>query len=118
MMPRVASFLGFALLVGGEHALAPVTARPESRPTAESTARLDHMLEIAHVRSALRRNEITNRPTPSLSIEFDPESGELLPSGVADDQAFKEEAGRLARAAPGIASVRNDLIVLRPILEP
>ena len=95
-----------------------VTERAESQPTPASTARLDHMLKLAQVRSALRRSDITNRPTPSLSVELDPESGELLLSGVADDQAFKDEAERLARAVPGIASVRNELIVLRPVIGP
>ena len=98
--------------------IASVTERAESQPTPASTARLDHMLRLAQVRSALRRSDITNRPTPSLTIELDPESGELLLSGVADDQAFKDEAERLARAVPGITSVRNELIVLRPVLGP
>ena len=70
------------------------------------------------MRSALRRNDITSRPTPSLTIELDPESGELLLSGVADDQAFKDEAERLAREVPGIVSVRNELIVVRSVLGP
>ena len=95
-----------------------VTERAESQPTPASTARLDHMLKLAKVRSALRRSDITNRPTPSLTIELDPDSGELLLSGVADDQAFKDEAERLARGVPGITSVRNELIVLRPVLGP
>ena len=95
-----------------------MTARPENQPTAASTAKLDHMIKLAHVRSALRRSEITNRPTPSLTIELDQESGELLLSGVADDQAFKDEAERLAREVPGITSVRNELIVLRAVLGP
>ena len=95
-----------------------VTERVECQPSAESTARLDHMLKLAQVRSALRRSDIANRPTPSLTIELDPDSGELLLSGVADDQAFKDEAERLARQVAGITSVRNELIVLRPVLGP
>ena len=98
--------------------VASVTERAESQPSPVSTARLDHMLKLAQVRSALRRNDITNRPTPSLTIELDQESGELLLSGVADDQAFKLEAERLALNVPGINSVRNELIVLRPVLGP
>ena len=98
--------------------VASVAERAESRPTPASAARLDHMLKLAQVRSALRRSDITNRPTPSLTIELDQESGELLLSGVADDQAFKDEAERLARGVPGITSVRNELIVLRPVLGP
>ena len=94
------------------------TERAESQPTPASTARLDHMLKLAQVRSALRRSDITNRPTPSLTVELDPESGELLLSGVADDQEFRDEAERLARAVPGITSVRNELIVLRPVIGP
>ena len=57
-------------------------------------------------------------PTPSLTIELDPDSGGLLLSGVADDQAFKDEAERLAREVPGIVSVRNDLIVVRSVMGP
>ena len=98
--------------------IAAMTARPESQPTAASTAKLDHMIKLAHVRSALRRSEITNRPTPSLTIELHQESGELLLSSVADDQAFKDEAERLAREVPGITSVRNELIVSRVVLGP
>ena len=98
--------------------IAEMAARPESQPTAASTARLGHMVKLAHVRSALRRSEITNRPTPSLTIELDQESSELLLSSAADDQAFKDEAERLAREVPGIASVRNELIVLRVVLGP
>ena len=37
---------------------------------------------------------------------------------MADDQAFKDEAERLAREVPGIASVRNELIVVRSVLGP
>jgi len=98
--------------------IAATVARPESQPTPESTARLDHMLTLAHVRSALRRSEITSRPTPSLTIELDPDTRELLLSGVADDQAFKHEAERLAREVPGVHSVRNELIVVRAVLGP
>ena len=98
--------------------IAAAVVRPESQPTAESIAKLEHMVTLAHVRSALRRNEITSRPTPSLTVELDPESGELLLSGVADDQAFKDEAERLAREVPGIASVRNELIVVRSVMGP
>ena len=94
--------------------IAATVARPENQPTPESTAKLEHMVTLAQVRSALRRNEITSRPT----IELDPDSGELLLSGVADDQAFKDEAERLAREVPGIASVRNELIVVRSVLGP
>ena len=95
-----------------------MTARPENLPTEASIARLDHMIKLARVRSALRSSEITSRPTPSLTIDLDPESGELMLSGVADDQAFKDEAERLARAVPGITSVRNGLIVVRPVMGP
>ena len=98
--------------------IASTVARAENQPTPESTAKLEHMVTLAHVRSALRRSEITSRPTPSLTIELDPDSGELLLSGVADDQAFKDEAERLAREVPGIASVRNELIVVRSVLGP
>ena len=98
--------------------IAETVSRPEKQPTPESTSRLEQMVTLAHVRSALRRSEITSRPTPSLTIELDPESGELLLSGVADDQAFKDEAERLAREVPGIASVRNELIVVRSVLGP
>ena len=96
--------------------IAATVARPENRPTPESTARLEHMVTLAHVRSALRQSEITSRPTPSLTMELDPESGELLLSGVADDQAFKDEAERVAREVPGVASVRNELIVVRSVI--
>ena len=98
--------------------IAAMTARPENQPTAASIAKLDHMVKLAHVRSALRRSEITNRPTPSLTIELDQDSGELLLSGVADNQEFKDEAERLAREVPGITSVRNELIVLRAVIGP
>ena len=98
--------------------IAATVARPENQPTPESTTKLEHMVTLAQVRSALRRNEITSRPTPSLTIELDPDSGELLLSGVADDQAFKDEAERLAREVPGIVSVRNDLIVVRSVMGP
>ena len=93
-------------------------SRAENQPTPESTTRLDQMVTLAHVRSALRRSDITSRPTPSLTLELDPVSGELLLSGVADDQAFKDEAERLAREVPGIKSVRNELIVVRSVLGP
>ena len=96
--------------------IAATVARPENRSSPESSAKLDHMVTLAHVRSALRQNEITSRPTPSLTIDFDPDSGELMLSGVADDEAFKHEAERLARNVPGIASVRNELIVVRTVI--
>ena len=96
--------------------IAATIARPESQPNPESTARLEHMVTLAHVRSALRQSEITSRPTPSLTIELDSETGELLLRGVADDQAFKDEAERVAREVPGVASVRNELIVVRSVI--
>ena len=76
------------------------------------------MVTVAHVKSVLRRSEITSRPTPSLTVELDSDSGELLLSGVADDQAFKDEAERLVRQVPGITSVRNELIVVRSVMGP
>ena len=98
--------------------ISETVARTENQPTPQSTSRLEEMVTLARVRSALRRSEITSRPTPSLTIELDAESGELLLSGVADNQAFKDEAERLAREVPGIESVRNDLIVVRSVLGP
>ena len=98
--------------------IAATVARPEKQPTPESTAKLEQMVTLAHVRSALRRSEITSRPTPSLTIELDPETGEIVLSGVADNEEFKFEAERLARDVPGVASVRNELIVVRSAIGP
>ena len=93
-------------------------ARREKQPTPESTAKLEQMVTVAHVRSALRSSEITSRPTPSLEIELDPETGEIVLSGVADNEEFKFEAERLARDVPGVAAVRNELIVVRSAIGP
>ena len=98
--------------------IAAAVACPEKQPTPESTAKLEQMVTLAHVRSALRSSEITSRPTPSLTIELDPETGEIVLSGVADNEEFKFEAERLARDVPGVASVRNELIVVRPAIGP
>ena len=98
--------------------IAATVTRPERQPTSESTAMLEQMVTLAHVRSALRSSEITNRPTPSLTIDLDPESGEIVLSGVADNEEFKFEAERLARGVPGVASVRNSLIVVRSAIGP
>ena len=98
--------------------IAATVARPENQPTSESIAKLDHMVILARVRSALRQSEITSRPTPSLTIDFDPDSSELVLSGAADDQAFKDEAERLALAVPGVASVRNELLVVPAMIGP
>ena len=98
--------------------IAATVARPERQPTPESIAKLEQMVTLAHVRSALRSSEITNRPTPSLTIDLDPESGEIVLSGVADNEEFKFEAERLARGVPGVASVRNSLIVVRSAIGP
>ena len=98
--------------------IATTVARPERQPTPESIAKLEQMVTLAHVRSALRSSEITNRPTPSLTIDLDPESGEIVLSGVADNEEFKFEAERLARGVPGVASVRNSLIVVRSAIGP
>ena len=98
--------------------IAAAVACPEKQPTPESTAKLEQMVTLAHVRSALRSSEITSRPTPSLTIELDPETGEIDLSGVADNEEFKFEAERLARDVPGVASVRNELIVVRSAIGP
>ena len=98
--------------------IAAAVACPEKQPTPESTAKLEQMVTLARVRSALRSSEITSRPTPSLTIEFDPETGEVVLSGVADNEEFKFEAERLARDVPGVASVRNELIVVRSAIGP
>ena len=98
--------------------IAATVARPERQPTPESIAKLEQMVTLAHVRSALRSSEITNRPTPSLTIDLDPESGEIVLSGVADNEEFKFEAERLARGVPGVASVRNSPIVVRSAIGP
>ena len=98
--------------------IAAAVACPEKQPTPESTAKLEQMVTLAHVRSALRSSEITSRPTPSLTIELDPETGEIVLSGVADNEEFKFEAERLARDVPGVASVRNELIVVRSAIGP
>ena len=98
--------------------IAATVASPEKQPTPESTAKLEQMVTLAHVRSALRSSEITSRPTPSLTIEHDSETGEIVLSGVADNEEFKFEAERLARDVPGVASVRNELIVVRSAIGP
>ena len=51
--------------------IAATVAGPEKQPTPESTAKLEQMVTLAHVRSALRSSEITSRPTPSLTIDLD-----------------------------------------------
>ena len=98
--------------------IAAAVVCPEKQPTPESTAKLEQMVTLARVRSALRSSEITSRPTPSLTIELDPETGEIVLSGVADNEEFKFEAERLARDVPGVASVRNELIVVRSAMGP
>ena len=98
--------------------IAATVACPEKQPTPESSAKLEQMVTLAHVRSALRSSEITSRPTPSLTIEIEPETGEIVLSGVADNEEFKFEAERLARDVPGVASVRNELIVVRSAIGP
>jgi osmotically-inducible protein OsmY len=66
---------------------------------------IDDSVITAKVKTAL-----LNSPEVSgLSIDVETYRGEVQLSGFVDTKAEREEAGKLAKAVPGVRSVKNDI---------
>src|SRR5687767_2794640 len=100
MLKRPLAVLAAALMV-----FALGCAGTEKRQS--TGAYLDDSAITAKVKTA-----IFNEPTLKVNdIKVDTDSKDVLLRGVVDTQADMLKAGEIARAVPGVASVRNDLQV-------
>lgn len=95
----------FAILAAALMVAALGCAATEKRQS--TGAYLDDSAITAKVKTA-----IFNEPTLKVNdIKVDTDSNVVLLRGVVDTRADMIKAGELARAVPGVASVRNDLQV-------
>lgn len=68
---------------------------------------IDDSVITAKVKTAL----LSSPKVSGLSIGVETFRGEVQLSGFADTKDEREEAGKLARAVPGVRSVKNDIRV-------
>lgn len=78
---------------------------PAFRETDESRATLAELTLRASVRAALRADAATRK----LNFAIDADGGEVRLSGLVDTREEWSNAGRVAGAAPGVKSLKNEL---------
>jgi hyperosmotically inducible periplasmic protein len=69
--------------------------------------KFDDVSIVAHVKAAL----LTNRSTSVLQTTVESHNGEVTLTGVAQSEAEKELAGKLAANVNGVTSVNNEMTV-------
>jgi BON domain len=84
-------------------------ARPEFAETEASRALLTGLAQAAHVRAALRADERTRE----VNIGVDCAGGVAKLTGIVVSEAERALAGQVTAAVPGIASVDNQLGVMK-----
>lgn len=82
------------------------------RETPESLAQLEHQVLEARVRSALKNDPRTARPSPSFEAKFDKDTYKVVLTGVVFDGKFKQDAEEVVLAVPGVKGVDNQLFLV------
>lgn len=80
--------------------------------TPESRALLEHKVLEARVRSALRNDSRTARPSPSFEVKVDKETSQVILTGVVFDREFKKAAHDIALEVPGVQSVDDQMFLI------
>lgn len=80
--------------------------------TPESLAVLEHMVLEARVRSALKNDSRTARPSSSFDVNVEKGSNKVVLTGVVFDKQFKKDVEDIVRAVPGVKGVDNQLFLL------
>ena len=91
--------------------------QPTFQETKESRQLLEAKTIEARIYSALKQNDVTNRPSPYFEIKLQLATGDVLLTGVVPDEEFRLEAGRIAASIPGVKRVSNDLMPMRTSAE-
>jgi cytidylate kinase len=86
-----------------------LVGRPEFAETPESAAQIAGMAIEAHIRSALRSNEQTH----GVNITIECRHGQVVLSGIVISEQERQLTEQLAAAVRGVASVDNQLRVMR-----
>ncbi|MFQ5802794.1 MAG: cytidylate kinase family protein [Candidatus Methylomirabilales bacterium] len=81
---------------------------PEFQPTDSSLKRLQDLALAAKVRATLK----SHRQTARLDVDIVGSHGEVILRGVVPEFLDRQEIERVARTAPGVHSLRSELIVL------
>ena len=77
-----------------------------------SVSRLEDMRIEARIRSALRADPVTSRPSPSFSADLEPGTGRVVLTGIVFDDEFSTTAERLIGDVEGVSAVDNQLRML------
>ena len=86
---------------------------PSYQETAESRARLLHLMLSTHIQSALRKNPKTREVRISLGENTNGTAGNVVLRGIVLDDAEKRLVENLATRFPGVSSVESQLQVMK-----
>lgn len=80
--------------------------------TPESLAVLEHMALEARVRSALRNDSRTARPSSSFDVKVEKDSKKVVLTGIVFDKQFKKDVQEIVHSVPGVKDVDDQLFLL------
>lgn len=80
--------------------------------TPESRAVLEHKALEARVRSALRNDSRTARPSPSFEVKVEKNTNQVTLTGVVFDREFKKAAQDIVLSVPGVKGVDDQLFLV------
>jgi cytidylate kinase len=89
-----------------------ILKQPEFAPSEQSLSMLGDMRIEAQIRTALRGNPITARPSPSFTADLEPGTGRVTLTGIVFDDEFSRAAEDAVAEVPGVSSVDNQLKIL------
>lgn len=92
----------------GAQLIAALAARPEFAETESSRALLRSLAQQAHIRSALRANELTR----AVDITIESAEGRIALRGIVVNAGERAAAEQVAAGVPGVIDVDNQLRVM------
>lgn len=91
--------------------LTGLAAQPTYEETAASRAQLARLTLDVQIRAALKSNPMTRRLDTMLDITLAPDTGQVLLSGMVDDDSLNREVETVVAAVPGVQRVDNQLLI-------
>lgn len=95
----------------GVEAIKQLLESPTFAETDESRARLNDMKLEAAIRATLKRHHVTKGLDTMFDVTLKPGSGEVLITGMVDNEHVSEQAERAIGDVPGVKTVRNQLLI-------
>jgi cytidylate kinase len=84
---------------------------PAFAETEESRTQLADLKLEAQIRAALKSHPETKRLNTMFDVTLTPGSGEVVMTGVVDNDQVSHEAERVIRGLPGVKAIRNELLI-------